>query len=92
MPSNAAAPKLSDIPRKTPTQVLSKYSSRHGGLQLYQNSPRRPRPLPRKHPKTKEHPLSRTTSTDHVLLLPSLLSSPTIITIVTMILTFSLYC
>ena len=87
MSLNAAAPLIIRYPQEnTNTEALSKYSWRHGGQQLYQNSP--PTPMSHtKHPKSKEQPLSRTTSNDHLILLPSLLASAAIINIATMIFT-----
>ena len=87
MSSNSATPQIIRYPQEnTNTEELYEYSRSRDGLQLYQNRPPTPMP-PKKHPKTKEQPLSRTTSNDHLILLPSLLVSAAIITIATMILT-----
>ena len=85
MPPNAAAPKSSDIPRKTQTHKHYLVTARDMITYNFIETVSPTLMLPRKPPNTQEQPLSRTTTTDHLILLPSLLVSPTIINI-TMIL------
>ena len=82
MPQNTAA--LIRYPQEnTHTEALLRYRWNHGGLQLYKNSPLTPL-TPKKHPKIKQQPPSRTTANDHLILLPSLLAFTVIIIIATM--------
>lgn len=82
MPSNAAVPKLSHVPRKRPTQ---KHYLNTAGDTMAFNFINTPLKSPKKHPKTKDQPLSKTTSNDYLILLLSLLASTNIITIAAMI-------
>ena len=77
MSSNTAAPKLPDNLRKTPTQT--RYLNTIEDKETYTFIQTTPPPtpiLPRKHSKTKEQLLSRTTSTDHLILVPSIALLP----------------
>ena len=77
MSSNTAAPKLPDIPRKIPTQkcYLNTIEDKETYNFIKTTPPPTPIP-PRKHSKTKDQLLSRTTSTDRLILVPSLVSLP----------------
>ena len=83
MSSNAA--KLSNISRKAPTHKC--YLNRAGDKWPTTLS-KQPPPHsdgPRENPKTKQQPFSRTTLTDHLILLPLLSAYAATITIVMMI-------
>ena len=84
--SNAAAPKYSDIQKKTPTQKQCLNTA--GDTVASTLSKETPHAdVPKNHPKIKEQSPSRTTSKDHLILLPSLLACIVIITIATMVFT-----